>query len=173
MGVKRMDRNAEDTIRDEDQLSSVALKKAVIFFLYSLVGLVAVETFLVVTNLFDLPYRDRLRLGLWVPLEAGLLFLVLLGVLPGSRGAGVRGFTDRQFAMAITGLSLIPLVLGFSVLSTAIFNWIVNGVLVVGVVLFFVIKSAVTGRVRLTVLSGLALPLAQLWFGGGAPPPGG
>jgi hypothetical protein len=64
-------------------------------------------------------------------------------------------------------------VLGFGVLGTEVFNWVMNGFLVAGVVLFFVIKSAVTGRLRLTVLAGLVLPLLQIWFSGGAPSPGG
>lgn len=167
--------NAEpDAVADEDRLSSVALKKAIAFFVYSLLSLAGVEFVLVVTNLYDLPtFRTWLRLGMWLPAEAALLFGTLLGLLPGTRSAGVRGFSDRRFALGITALSLIPLVLGFGVLRTEVFNWVMNGVLVAGVVLFFVIKSAVTGRLRLTVLAGLVLPLLQIWFSGGAPAPGG
>ena len=159
-----------DAVADDDLLSSIALSKAIAFFVYSLLALVLVEFILVVTNLEDLPVRTWLRLGAWVPLDAGLLFGTLLGVLPGTRGSRVRGFTDRQFVMAITALSLIPLVLRLGVLRTEVFNWVMNGFLVVGVVMFFVTKSAVTGRLRLTVLTGLILPVLQIWFSGGTPP---
>lgn len=170
----RMALEHPDAVADEDRLSSVALTKAIAFFVYSLLALALVEFVLVVTNLYDLRDQSWLRMGMWCPLEAGLLFGTLLGELPGTRGSGVHGFTDRQFVMAVTGLSLLPLALGFSPLGTTVFNWVMNGFLVVGVVLFFVIKSAVTGRLRTTVLSGLVLPVLQLWLGWGPPaPPGG
>jgi hypothetical protein len=163
-----------DAVADEDRLSSVALKKALAFFVYSLLSLAGVEFVLVVTNLYDLPdFRTWLRLGMWLPAESAILFGTLLGVLPGTRSTGVRGFSDKQFVLGITALSLVPLVLGFGVLGTEVFNWVMNGFLVAGVVLFFVIKSAVTGRLRLMVLTGLVLPLLQIWFSGYAPPPGG
>jgi hypothetical protein len=159
--------DAPEAVADEDRLSAVALQKTVAWFLYTLATIVAVEAFMVMTNRVDLPdpASNTWRLALLGLIEPAVLFLVLLGVLPGSRGARVRGFTDRQFVMAVSALSLIPLLLGFSPLSATIFRGAMNGFLVIGVLVFFVTKSAVSGRVRLKVLGGLVLPLAQLVYG--------
>jgi len=165
-GAARHGAKDPDAVPEEDRVSAVALTKTVACFAYTIIAVVVTEVVVVVANLDAFPGRAWIRLGILLPLQATLVFLGLLGRLPLSRARKVRGFTDRQFALAVSVMSLLPLALGLSPLRAEVFRWVTNGTLLVGVLVFFVTKSVLSGRPRLAVLAGMVVPGLQLaWCG--------
>ena len=149
---------------DEDRVAALTLGKTIAFLLYSLPTFAPVLALELLTPLgrLNASVRGTIVLVVWLSLEWILLWFVIDGRLPGTSGDRVRPFNERQLAVGCTVVSLLVWLAPFGSQARDIIDAVVNGGLFLGVVVYFVVKSALARNLRWTVLLVGLVPAAQL-----------
>lgn len=168
----RLTRRARGLLRDggtsepdprEDLLAAIALGKTVAFLIWSIpaVGLVAIA--FVASGLGNVPdpWGSVPFVSGFLAVEAGLLWLVVRGRLPGTSAEQARPFSEKQLAFACHLLALGAWALAAG-LQAEILHWVLTGFLLLGALVYLVTKSILSRRPRWAVLSVLAIPALQL-----------
>ena len=159
--------------RDEALLTSVALGKTIVFFLYSCIVTFAVAVVGATASIGELSesLQAITLFTMWLITEAIVLRLVIREVLPGANSIKAEGFSETQVAVGATIISLAAWVWPSSTAGKAAFQLTFNLGIVAALALYFVVKSVVSGRIRWGVLAVLFIPVLQLmdlWWGRGA-----
>lgn len=150
----------------ENVLAALALGKTTAFILYQVIVYVI---FMIVMLLLIGPDRKDMfpiiaTIITLTVLESILLFLVIKGWLPGTRIEIPAHFSEKQMAVGFSILSgLTLLIFGFSIQGTII-RFVINGALILCTVVYFITKSILSNTIRLEVLAGAILPLAQFFI---------
>lgn len=154
-----------DFRRREDILSAVTFAKTIAFILYSIV--VPVVTLLI---LMFLPFRHVSRgilfltgIAIFACLEWLLYLGVIRGILPSPNPKNVSPFNEHQLALAVAFLSLAPMVLKLDFQHFQAFQVVLNSILCIAVLVFFLTKSMLSRQFRWGVLLVMILPLLQLY----------
>lgn len=150
----------------EDLASAMALGKTVVFLLYSVLVVIALVPVVFWSGGGGVSSSGQTAIVLLVLLasEVALFYGVVTGKLPGSSGWRAEPFSEKQFGIGITVLSLGAWLLVGHGLEGRIIRWVLNGALLLGVAVYFVTKSVLSRRVRWGVLSVLSAPaLGVLW----------
>jgi hypothetical protein len=142
----------------QNAIAGVALAKTFAFLFLSIPAMMltlAVQMLLPELLLIDIPiYVVFTFLGV---LECVVFWIVLRIRV----GESAEPFNERNLIWLSNAIALLTaLGLGGS-LKAVVFRWVINGIVVLAVVVFFVTKSILSKEIRLDVLSGLLLPLAQ------------
>jgi len=155
----------DDKVPHEDYLAAVALKKTIVFLLYS----VLVPLFLLLVFLHprfkSLPeeWRNLAALLLLIAALLLLLAMVIKGILPGSGATPVQPFNEKQIGVGMAILSGATWLVAGNGLAGEIIQWTINGGLFLSVAVYFVTKSVLSRRLRWGVLGVLLLPGIQLY----------
>ena len=149
---------------EEDRIAGIALGKTVVVLLYSI--LIPFVAFPIDIWLEDKPLPNTLKdvIGIGVMLAVLILLIVFVakGWMPGSKIEVAYPFSETQLACAITLLSAIAWVLDLVFPVGIYIATVANGVLILGVLVFFVTKTIISKRLRFGILSALTLPGAQI-----------
>jgi len=149
----------------EDYLAALALRKTIVFLLYSvLVPLFLLPVFLH-PRFKSLPEEWR-NLAALILLIAALLLLLAMaikGILPGSGATLVQAFNEKQIGVGMAILSGATWLVAGNSLAGEIIQWVINGGLFLSVAVYFVTKSVLSRRLRWGVLGVLLLPGIQLY----------
>ncbi|RCK78994.1 MAG: hypothetical protein OZSIB_0545 [Candidatus Ozemobacter sibiricus] len=150
----------------EDRLSAVTLAHTLAFLLYSLLVPLVVLGLMVLPplRLLSLEARSVTAVGLFVTLEWFLFRGVSQGWLPCPDPENVRPFNERQLELGVALVSFGPWLLRFDPQMFFVFHVVVNALLVIGVIVFFLTKSFISRQWRWGVLRVLLLPLLQFWL---------
>lgn len=149
----------------EDRVAAGALGKTVAFLLYSVLSSVVVAAVLLLTTPLKRATeaaQDLVVLTVITLVEVLLLYLVIRGYLPGTRGSHARPFSEAQLAAGCALLSILTVVWPFDVISGIVVEVGTNCLLVLGVLVYFLVKSVVGRRPRWRVLGVLVLPAVVL-----------
>jgi len=150
----------------ENRLCALALGRTVAFLIYSLLVWVicTVVIFIVLPQRLDDRVQGIVVITMILTLEGALLFLVAKGWMPGTKSTLAPGFSETQFITAANILAALSLLIhGMSIGGDA-FRWVINAFILVCVLVFFVTKSVVSKKVRIRVLAGGILPVAQYFI---------
>ena len=153
------------TTTPEDRIAAVALGKTVAFLLYSFVlSFVVAATLLFATPLGEAgeATQNLVLLSVLALLEVLLLYLVIRGWLPGTTGDHAEPFSEVQLAAGCTVLSALTLIWPFHASGRIVVDVGANGLLALGVLVYFIAKSVMGRCIRWRVLAVLVLPAALL-----------
>ena len=149
----------------EDYLAALALRKTIVFLLYSvLVPLFLLPVFL--HPRFESLTEKWKNLAVVILLTAALLLLlamVIKDLLPGSGATFVQPFNEKQIGVGMAILSGATWLVAGNSLAVEIIQWVINGGFFLSVAVYFVTKSVLSRRLRWGVFGVLLLPGVQLY----------
>ncbi|NLI79167.1 MAG: hypothetical protein GX442_22330 [Candidatus Riflebacteria bacterium] len=150
----------------ENRLSALTLAHTIAFLLYSLLVPLIVLSLMVLTPLERLTVEGRSLAA--VVLFVGMEWLLFRGVsrgwLPCPDPKNVHPFNERQLEIGVAVLSFGPWLLRFDPQMFFVFHVVINSLLVIGVLVFFLTKSFISRTWRWGVLRVLLLPVLQFWL---------
>ncbi len=149
----------------EDYLAALTLRKTICFLLYSVLVPIFLMPVILHPRFKSMPeaWKNVVVVLLLAAILLALLYLVIKGILPGSKVTFVQPFNEKQIAVGMTVLSAAVWVLLGNSLSGEIIRSVVNGALFLSAAVYFVTKSILSRRPRWAVLSVLVVPGIQLY----------
>lgn len=155
----------EKTI-DETEANRIAVRmfgRVIAFFVYSFFSIIiAGVIFALATSWLTDDISTWMAIGFFLICEGLLIVLLSSGRIQAARSVFAAGesFTESQFAFVANALALVSFLFSRSE-SGELFRWLVNAAILLCVLVFFITKSIVMRRVRLKILTGAIIPLAQ------------
>ncbi|HET8579868.1 MAG TPA: hypothetical protein VFL31_02630, partial [Nitrospiraceae bacterium] len=108
-------------------------------------------------------WRNVVVVLLLAAILSALLYLIIKGILPGSKVTFIQPFNEKQIAVGMTVLSAAVWILLGNTLAGEIIRSVVNGGLFLSTAVYFVTKSILSRRPRWAVLTVLVVPGIQLY----------
>ncbi|MBF0545564.1 MAG: hypothetical protein HQM08_14070 [Candidatus Riflebacteria bacterium] len=149
---------------DENAVATAALKKTFVFLFYSVLTPLLVLFTLMLSPFESMSSKSKelFAIGLFVTVEGFLFFSAIYGILPGSKIEKLKSFSERDLARMIALLSVLPLLFFKDHERYLILNTVLNGAFFVSSLVFFIVKSMVSRRIRWEILLFLAIPAGNL-----------
>jgi len=149
----------------EDHVSALALGRTLSFILYSLpCSLISILGWEVLFKSYFTGVSEFVGMCfVWILLELALFLPIIKGWLPGTTGLQTVGFSENYAGWSITGISFILWFFHVSDQMFAIYNWVLNGSLILVVMVYFLTKSILSKRLRIEVFLVLIIPALQIY----------
>lgn len=157
---------AAQVLEDHENLvSAIAVGKVLAFLVYSFFALFLAMGLAAVIHVNFPQLEERgLILPLFAATEIVILYLVIKGKLPATSGAAALPFSEKQAAWGLAALSFVPWLLRGDPAWFTFCSWLINGMLLLVAVVFFVVKSVISGEPRYEVLGIALIPATQLYL---------
>jgi len=142
----------------QDEIAGIALVKTIVFLFLSVPVVMFVSALIFLLPellLVDIP--ESVFTCVFVILEAILMWLVARHDV----GSAARPINQWHLVIGCNVLAVASFIVFGITLEGTVVRWVINGALVLFVVVFFVVKTILSKRVRMDVLAGLVMPLAQ------------
>jgi len=149
----------------EDYLAALTLRKTICFLLYAVLVPMFLMPVILHPRFTSMPeaWRNVVVVLLFAAILLALLYLVIKGIVPGSKVIVIQPFNEKQIAVGMTVLSAAVWILLGNSLAGEIIRSVVNGGLFLSTAVYFVTKSILSRRPRWAVLTVLIVPGIQLY----------